>query len=55
MDVKAKIVSKMSKSGKPYMAVEIYLTNDCVKTIFLEPAEQSLIKLVYGNTNKESK
>ncbi len=49
MQVKAEIVRKVSKAGKEYIVVEIQLTSDYKKEVFLEKSEQSLIKLAYGS------
>ena len=46
MDVKATLEEKISKNGNPYTAVVIYLTENCKKTVFLEPAEVELLKMV---------
>ena len=35
------------KSNKPYMALEIQITPDYKKVVFLDTAEQALIKATY--------
>lgn len=46
MDLKATLVEGIGKkSGKPYLAVEIELTDTFKKMVFLEPAELELLKL----------
>ena len=48
MQVKAILVERISKKGNPYTAVEITLTNNIKKLVFLTQAEVELLKL----TNK---
>lgn len=43
-DLKATLMSKKSSKGKDYLCIEIQLTEDYTKTIFLDTAEQALIK-----------
>ena len=38
-----------SKSGKKYYAIDIKLTPDYTKTVFLEKAEEALITTTYRN------
>lgn len=45
MDVKATLVEKTSKSGKPYKVIEIKLTDNYTKLVFLENAELELLAL----------
>ena len=45
MEVKATLEEKVSKSGNPYTAVVIHLTDTCKKTVFLDPAEIELLKM----------
>lgn len=45
MEVKALIEEKVSKSGNPYTAIVIYITDKVTKTVFLTPAELELIKM----------
>lgn len=46
MNVKATLVEGVGKkSGKPYMALEIQLTDTLKKMVFLEPAELELLKI----------
>lgn len=47
MDVKATLLTKTSsKTGKPYKVIEIQLTDSYVKQVFLEKAEEEILKLV---------
>lgn len=41
-----------SKSGKSYLYVEVQLTPNCPKKVFLEPSELELIKLAYFKNEK---
>lgn len=53
MEVKATLVEGVGKkSGKPYTALEIKLTDTLKKMVFLEPAELELLKLTQSNTQK---
>ena len=53
MEVKAALVEGVGKkSGKPYTALEIQLTDTLKKMVFLEPAELELLKLTQSNTQK---
>lgn len=55
MDVKATLVEGIGKkSNKPYMALEIQLTDTLKKMVFLEPAELELLKMRM-NSNTEEK
>lgn len=47
MNVKSVLVSKTSKDGKPYVCLEIYLTENTKKVVFLTEAEIELIKLTH--------
>ncbi|CDE37747.1 unknown [Mycoplasma sp. CAG:472] len=49
MIVNAELVEKVSKAGKKYICVELYLTGSVKKTVFLTDAEVELIKLFYSN------
>lgn len=54
MDLKCSLKEAVSeKSGKQYVYVSIQLTPNMEKKVFLDQAELELIKLVYGNSNKE--
>lgn len=48
MNLKAVLVEKTSKSGNPYVCVEVSITDKIKKLVFLSPAEVELIKMVYG-------
>lgn len=52
MKLDAKLVEKVSKNGKPYVCVEITITPNVKKTVFLEEAEVELIRLAYANNQK---
>lgn len=45
MNLDCKLVNKISKEDKPYQCIEIYLTEQYKKTVFLTPAEKELILL----------
>lgn len=48
MNVKAVVVEKTSKEGKSYIAIEVYITDNIKKLVFLNPTELELLKLNYG-------
>lgn len=52
MEVKATLVEKTSKKGNTYQAIEIQLTPNYKKIVFLESAELEILKM--QNENKES-
>lgn len=43
-DLKATLLSKKSSKGKDYICIDIQLTDDYVKSVFLDSAELALIK-----------
>ncbi len=43
--IKCNLVEKVSKKGNNYLCLEIYLTDNYKKIVFLEPAEVELLKL----------
>lgn len=45
MNLKAILVEKTSKNGSTYIAVELYLTENVKKLVFLNETELELIKL----------
>lgn len=45
MDVKAKLEIRTSKSGKPYKAIVVKLTDNYEKLVFLTKAEEELLRL----------
>lgn len=49
MNMKAVLVEKTSKSGNPYVAIEVYITDKIKKLVFLTPAELELIKMNANN------
>lgn len=49
MNIKAVLVERMSKSGNPYVAIEVYVTDKIKKLVFLTPAELELIKMNANN------
>ena len=53
MEVKATLEEKISKSGNPYTAVVIHLTDTCKKTVFLDPAEIELLRMCKKNDDDE--
>lgn len=46
MNIKAILVEKISKGGKPYICVEVSLTEKVKKLVFLSEAEVELLKLM---------
>lgn len=49
MNVKATLVEKISKNGKPYVCIEVYVTEKIKKLVFLTEAELELLKLTVNN------
>lgn len=49
MPVKAVVVERTSKSGNPYVAIEVYITDKIKKLVFLTQAELELLKLQTNN------
>lgn len=49
MPIKAVLVEKTSKSGNPYFAIEVYITDKTKKLVFLTQAELELLKLQANN------
>lgn len=45
IQVEAYIVERVSQKGKPYKAVEIYITDKVKKLVFLTEAEMELLKI----------
>lgn len=45
MNIKAELVQRTSKAGLPYVAVELTLSNNYKKLVFLNQAELELIKV----------
>lgn len=45
MDIRAQLVTRTSKSGKEYQCLEIYITDDYKKLVFLDKAELALLEL----------
>lgn len=45
MPMKCNLVERVSKEGKPYRCLEIYITDTYKKTVFLLPSEIALIEL----------
>ncbi len=54
MDLKAKLVDKVSKNNKSYKCIEIYLTDTYKKIVFLENSEIELLKLTNNNDLNDS-
>lgn len=48
MNVKSVVVEKTSKKGNSYIAIEVYITDNIKKLVFLTPAELELLKINYG-------
>lgn len=51
MNLKCQIVEKTSQKGNKYLCLEIYLTPDYKKVVFLDTAEIELVKLANANKN----
>lgn len=49
--MKCELVEKTSKTGKKYVCIEISLTPTYKKLVFIDPAEEELLR-VYANANK---
>ena len=47
MDVKARLVEKVSKKGNSYVCIEVYFTETIKKMVFLTDAELELLRLTY--------
>nr|DAG02171.1 MAG TPA: hypothetical protein [Inoviridae sp. ctDDr4] len=47
MDVKARLVEKVSKKGNSYVCIEVYVTDNIKKLVFLTDAELELLRLTY--------
>lgn len=45
MDIKATLVERVSKSGNPYTAIEIKISDSITKLVFLTQAEIELLKI----------
>lgn len=45
MNVKAVLVERTSKKGNKYTCVEVYITNNIKKIVFLNDAEIELLRL----------
>lgn len=43
-EIKATLLTKKSSQGKEYLCIELVLTEDYTKRVFLDTAEQALIK-----------
>lgn len=52
-ELKATLETKISKAGKPYQVIYVYLTDTYKKPVFLEEAEKELLKQ-YNNNNNNS-
>ena len=53
MKLDAVLVEKIStRTGKPYVCVEIFITDKVKKTVFLTESEIEIIKLFYGSVEK---
>ena len=45
MDIRAELVTRTSKTGKEYQCLELYLSDDYKKAVFLDRAEIALVEL----------
>lgn len=50
-NIKCQIVERTSAKGNKYIALEVYLTPNYKKVVFLEQAEIELLKLAVAETN----
>lgn len=44
-ELKCEIREKVSKTGNPYTVLALYLTDTCVKEVYLESSEKELLKI----------
>lgn len=51
MNIKATLVEKISKNNKPYVCIEVYVTDKIKKLVFLTDAELELLKLTANQKN----
>lgn len=51
----ATLKEKDSKKGTKYYVIEVELTPNCVKQVFLEPSEIELVKLYFSMLKKDNK
>lgn len=49
IELNATLKEKISKNNKKYYVIEIEISENVTKQVFLEPAEVELIKLIYSN------
>lgn len=49
MDLKCTLEERQNKQGKKYQCIVIKLTDSCEKLVFLDPAEQELLKVTKLN------
>lgn len=45
MEIRTELVERTSKSGRRYQCLELYLTDDYKKVVFLDKAELALVEL----------
>lgn len=53
MNLTARLVEKTSKKGNNYYCIEVEITQDYKKVVFLDQAELELIKVNSKNANKQ--
>lgn len=53
-ELRATLETKMSKAGKPYQVICIYLTDTYKKQVFLEEAEKELLKQYLRNNDNNN-
>lgn len=51
MSLKCQVVEKVSAKGNTYVCLEIYLTENYKKVVFLDQAELELLKLYTKKSN----
>lgn len=49
IELNATLKEKVSKNNKKYYVVEIQISDNVTKQVFLDPAEVELIRLVYND------
>lgn len=55
IELNCTLKEKLSKKGSNYYVMEVELTPNCIKQVFLEPSEIELVKLYFGANKKTDK
>lgn len=53
-ELRATLETKLSKAGKPYQVISIYLTDTYKKQVFLEEVEKELLKQYSKNNDNNN-